>query len=214
MQSTNRSKNSTRTFACLSISLVLGATLLAVIPQAHAVSNVAGTSFVTFNNTKNPADGNVDCTSDQCILMSSDGVAGNDNHGIFSKVTPTGGDCASPSLGVNGGEYVSLTTAMASTAISTLSFIKIGTSPLCQTPNTWQIFKTTKITPNTIWAIKLDSSANFPATLNSSNLIQCNPTGNFNTTTGCDPIPPPVSASINLNFSKQVETFTTEIELK
>ena len=188
-------------------------TTFAVIPQAYAVSNAAGTSHAVRNTTKNPADGSRDCTADQCILMSSDGVANNDNHGIFVKAR-VGGRCSSPFAGVNGGQYVVINSAMTSTAISTLTFGISGSgSSLCTTANTWHIFKTT--TGNTIWAVKL-SGTNFPTTLDATNLINCDPAGTFNTTTGCTPLTssPPVNAPIDLNMNKPVETFATEIEIK
>jgi len=185
-------------------------TTFAVIPQAYAVSNAAGTSHAVRNTTKDPADGNEDCTVKQCILMSSDGAAGNDNHGVFLK-NGISGACYSPFFGSNGGQFVEIDSAMASTAISSLTFITLGGSNLCTTANTWHIFKTT--TGNTIWAVKLDGSANMPTTLDSSNLINCDPAGTFNTTTGCTPLAaPPVSAPI-FNLNQPAVIYSEEINV-
>ena len=186
-------------------------TTFAVIPQAYAVSNAAGTSHAVRDTTKNPADGNEDCTTTkQCILMSSDGAAGNDNHGVFLK-NGISGACYSPFFGSNGGQFVEIDSAMASTAISSLTFITSGGSTLCTTANTWHIFKTT--TGNTIWAVKLDGSANMPTTLDSSNLINCDPAGTFNTTTGCTPLAaPPVSAPI-FNLNQPAVIYSEEINV-
>jgi hypothetical protein len=179
---------------------------------AYAVSNAAGTSFAVLNTTKNPVDGHQNCTNLDCILMSSDGALNNDNQGVFVKLA----NCYSPSAGLNGGEFVSLSAVMTSTRISTLTFGKGTPSSLCTTPNTWHIFRTTATTPNTIWAVKLNGS-NFPATLDATNFIQCDPAGNFNTTTGCDPLAPvthAVSAPIDLISSGKLQTFSKEVGLK
>ena len=193
MQTFKSIQNSVRTFARLSSALAIGImTTFALIPQVHAVSNAAGTSHAVRNTTKNPADGDINCTTNQCILMSSDGALDNDNHGVFQR--EAAGTCYTPVKGANGGRFVDIDSTMTSTPISSLIFIKMGSSALCNSgANTWHIFKT--ITGNTIWAVKLDGSSNFPATLDASNFHECNPSGNFNTTTGCT-APPSVSAPI------------------
>jgi hypothetical protein len=214
MQSINQSKSSVRKFTRLSSALVIGVmTTFAVIPQVYAVSNAAGTSYAVRNTTKSPTVDGESCTADQCIFMSSAGVVDNENHGIFVKNVSIG-VCYSPSGG--SGQFVMINSAMTSTAISTLIFDTVGSSSYCTTANTWHIFKTTVITPNTIWAVKLDASANLPTTLDATNFKQCDPAGNFNITTGCTPLvsPPPVNAPIDLNMNKPVETFATEIEIK
>jgi len=199
----------------LSSALAIGImTTFTLIPQVHAVSNAAGTSHAVRNTTKNPADGARNCITGQCIVMSSDGVLNNDNHGVFFHADATG-SCFAPTGG-NGGQFVDIDSAMTSTPILSLTFTTLTSSSLCGTAggeNTWHIFKTTKTTPNTIWAVKLDGFRNFPTTLDSTNFMECNPAGTFNTTTGCV-APTAVNAPIDLHFSKQVETYSTEIEVK
>lgn len=166
-------KNSVR----IALSVSSGVFVLSLPQAAYAVPNVAGTSHAVYGS----------CYGDTCILMNSTGSGS--NHGMFVN----DGECYAP-FG-SGGEFVELDGVMLATNISTLTFKTSDKSLLCGTASTWHIFRTTATTPNTYWAVKLDGSANLPTSLDSTNLIECDPNGTFNTATGCTAVPPALTAA-------------------
>lgn len=147
-------------------------------------------------------------------------TTGANDHGQFNGDPTTGIGCRAFSPA----SFVQLNAPMTTTTlVSSLTFTVSPTvSSLCTNAagiNTWHIFKTTSTTPATIWAVKLNGSFQIPTTLTGGpggNIVECDPALAFNTTSGCNLPPPaaPITAPIDLHFSKQPETFTTEINLK